>query len=151
MLSELIVADSDPCGLAGRWGIHPALAEGLVQLVRDFTAAVAASGVRGFVGSLSIISGYREPEGITAPTGGVLNVVGVDLSQAPRSRHTYCPAVAADLRVGDTPASLTPKETWALLGSLWKARRPGARWGGDFTPEDLNHFDDPALLPPGTP
>lgn len=47
--------------------------------------------------------------------------------------------MAADLRVGDLPASLTPS-FWDFLGTIWKAM--GGRWGGDFRPEpDPNHFE----------
>ena len=58
---------------------------------------------------------------------------------AEKSRHSFCPSLAADLRVGDLPASTTPTEFWAFLGTLWKAM--GGRWGGDFRTPDVNHFD----------
>lgn len=50
-------------------------------------------------------------------------------------------ALAVDLRVGNQPASVTPVEIFGALGSLWKAIVPGGRWGGDFDPPDVNHFD----------
>lgn len=66
-----------------------------------------------------------------------------------KSLHNRCPSMAADLRVGDQPASTTPVEVWRFLGTIWKSM--GGRWGGDFgagfaggpTP-DLNHFELPA-------
>jgi len=58
--------------------------------------------------------------------------------------------MAADLRVGDTPASTTPTEVWAFLGTLWKAL--GGRWGGDFRPEpDYNHFEALTVRAPPLP
>lgn len=62
---------------------------------------------------------------------------------APGSLHTRCPSLAADLRVGDIPASLTPREFWELLAAIWESL--GGRWGGRFTPPDFNHFDLQAL------
>ncbi len=50
-------------------------------------------------------------------------------------------SLAVDLRVGGFPASTTPLEIWTWLGDLWKRSSPGARWGGDFTSPDVNHFD----------
>ena len=81
---------------------------------------------------LFVISGYRSAR-VQA---------GVNPA-APNSLHTRCPSLAADLRVGDLPASLTPREFWDLLGRIWESK--GGRWGGRFTPEDLNHFDLKAL------
>ena len=85
---------------------------------------------------LYIISGHR-----AAPTRSAFNP---DQPAAQASRHLPCPALAADLRVGNAPASLTPLTVWSALGTIWKAL--GGRWGGDFRPIDPNHFDiDPAL------
>ena len=68
----------------------------------------------------------------------------------PRSLHTQCPSLAADLRVGDTPASTTATEVWSFLGTLWKAI--GGRWGGDFRPEpDFNHFEKLTVQAPTLP
>lgn len=55
-----------------------------------------------------------------------------------------CPSLAADLRVGNQPASLTPPTVWTVYGTLWESM--GGRWGGRFTPPDWNHFDIPPLL-----
>jgi len=62
----------------------------------------------------------------------------------PDSLHVRCPSLAADLRVGDMPASTTP-DFWRFLGPIWKAM--GGRWGGDFQTPDPNHF---AILTVGT-
>ena len=75
-----------------------------------------------------IISGFR-----SARLQAVINPA------APKSLHTRCPSMAADLRVGDLPASTTPTEFWAFLGTLWKSM--GGRWGGDFKTPDPNHFE----------
>jgi len=81
---------------------------------------------------LFVISGYRSSR-VQASVNPL----------APNSLHTRCPSLAADLRVGDIPASLTPFEWWELLGGIWGTL--GGRWGGRFTPPDLNHFDLQAL------
>lgn len=120
----------DSCALAFEWGISERLALELIRL--DTWAETTLSGTWGPVRSgwpgLFIISGYREPsfQQRLNPT-------------APQSLHTRCPALAADLRIGNRPASMTPLEMWALLGGRWKLW--GFRWGGDFDPIDPNHFD----------
>lgn len=86
----------------------------------------AAEGLRW--GGLWIISGYRSPQ-----SQAELNPL------APDSLHTTCPAMAVDLRVAGSPASTTPFEFWAWLGTKWKMM--GGRWGGDFSRRDPNHFD----------
>ena len=75
---------------------------------------------------LYIISGYRTPAR-NAEVGG-----------APNSFHTFCPSLAADLRVGSVQG-LGSDEVWAVLGGMW--RLMGGKWGGTFSTPDLNHFD----------
>ncbi len=87
---------------------------------------LAAQGVRW--DGLYIISGHRD-EGYQL----ILNPA------APRSLHTRCPSLAADLRVANQPATLTEIQTWFWLGQRWEFM--GHRWGGRFRPPDLNHFD----------
>ncbi len=61
------------------------------------------------------------------------------------SLHRRCPSLAADLRVGQVAATITPDDVWQFLGNVWRAM--GGRWGGDFKDSlgqpapDLNHFD----------
>ena len=100
----------------------------LVALENRATEILSAEGFRG--PDLYIISGYR-----SARLQSRVNPL------APRSRHTFCPSMAADLRVADLPASTTPFEFWAFLGQIWKAM--GGRWGGHFSTPDPNHFDIP--------
>ncbi len=110
-----------------RWAIEPALACMLVELEAVASRSMAADGVRW--PGLFIISGHRTREQQTQvnPT-------------SPFSLHRRCPSLAADLRVGDEPASLTPHGVWSFLGEIWK--NLGGKWGGDFTEvePDLNHF-----------
>lgn len=80
---------------------------------------------------LWIISGAR-----TDPVEPSLNP---SQPAARRSLHLYVPALAADLRVGNVPASLTDPSVWTFLGQIWE--RLGGRWGGRFNPPDWNHFD----------
>ena len=121
---------TDGCSLSRRWILNPTLADMLVQLDELAEREVSAQGFRW--PGLSIISGYRSFE-----FQAVLNPL------APNSLHTRCPSLAADLRVGDFPASVTPPTLWALLGRIWSSL--GGRWGGTFTPPDSNHFDLLAL------
>lgn len=124
MLSERVTTDW--CGLADRWILDPRLAEDLVSLNEWAAFELSAQGVRW--GGLFVISGHRSP--------GLQTVVN---PSAPRSLHTHCPSLAADLRVADRPASLTEIQTWYWLGQRWEFM--GHRWGGRFHPPDLNHFD----------
>jgi len=102
----------------------------LVRLDDQARRAFSAEGIRW--PGLFIISGFRSLG------------LQIDINPlAPASLHTRCPALAVDLRVGDLPASLTPPEFWAFLGSRWETM--GGRWGGRFTPPDPNHFDLKAL------
>jgi len=121
---------TDACSLSRRWILNPVLADMLVGLDAEAAREFSAQGFRW--PGIFVISGHRSP------------ALQLDLNPlAPNSLHTRCPALAADLRVGDLPASLTPRNLWALLGEIWE--RFGGRWGGRFTPEDLNHFDLKAL------
>lgn len=125
---------TDACSLSRRWTLSPTLARMLVALETEATRLFSAQGFRW--PGIFVISGYRSPR-----LQARLNPL------APQSRHTFCPSMAADLRVGNLPASTTPTEFWAFLGTIWK--KMGGRWGGDFTvPEpDPNHFEALAEIP----
>ena len=126
--SELLGADV--CGLSRRWALDPTLAGMLVDLDRWAAREFSAAGLRW--PGLFIISGWRS------------RILQAEINPlAPASLHTRCPSLAADLRVGDVPASVTGVETWAFLASHWSTL--GGRWGGRFTPPDNNHFDLQAL------
>jgi len=102
----------------------------LVRLNADAEGRFSAQGFRW--PGLTIISGWRS------------RLLQASINPAaPNSLHTRCPSLAADLRVGDQPASITPFALWAQLGQLWSAL--GGRWGGTFSPPDPNHFDLIAL------
>ncbi len=106
------------------------MAEFLVRLEDWAQRTFSAEGLRW--AGLFVISGFRSP------------LLQAEVNPlAPASLHTRCPSLAADLRVGDVPASLTTVETWAFLASYWFTL--GGRWGGRFTPPDNNHFDLPSL------
>lgn len=124
MINERITPDW--CGLAERWTLDPRLAEDLLLLDQWSAAELSAEGVRW--AGLYIISGYRSP-----------SVQIIVNPSAPRSLHTYCPSLAADLRVANEPAFHTLIQTWYALGQRWEFM--GHRWGGRFRPPDLNHFD----------
>ena len=114
------------CSLSRRWKIEPRLAQMVVTLDQRAAAAFATQGLRW--PGLWIISGFR-PAVLQASLNPLVR----------RSRHTRCPSMAIDLRVGDFPASTTPVEVWATLGGIWKTL--GGRWGGDFRDPDVNHFE----------
>jgi len=124
------------CDLSRRWTIAPTLAHLLLRLDETARARFSAEGLRW--AGLFIISGYRSPQ-----VQSVVNPAN------PNSAHGTCPAVAADLRIGDVAASATPVELWQFLGQIWKSF--GGIWGGDFatgfaggsTP-DVNHFQLPS-------
>ena len=117
---------TDACGLSRRWIIHPQLAGMLVRTEQWLAQIFAAEGLRW--PGLFVVSGWR-----SASTQAQVNPAN------PTSKHRWCPSVAADLRIGDLPASTTPRELWAIVGTLWKAQ--GGRWGGDFRDPDDNHFE----------
>ncbi len=123
-LSERIPDDS--CGLQRRWILDPTLADMLIALDQWAGRQFSAAGFRW--PGLHITSGFRSVR-LQAEVNPL----------APASRHTACPSLAADLQVGDQPASITPPEFWAVLGTRW--RQMGGRWGGDFSPPDYFHFD----------
>lgn len=83
---------------------------------------------------LWIISGNRSPSDQARVNPSLKN-----------SLHVRCPSLAADLRVGQVAASITPDDVWRFLGSVWRGM--GGRWGGDFKDSlgqlthDDNHFD----------
>lgn len=123
----------DAAGLARRWRVSYAVACGLVktELALQTAFGVAARGVRW--PGLFVISGYR-----SRPVESELNPGNTALA----SLHLRCPSLAVDVRVGNLPASSTPRELFAAVGTVWKATT-GGRWGGDFEPPDVNHLDLP--------
>jgi len=87
---------------------------------------------------LYVISGYRaEPETPSLDPSAPVATRSLHMAR----RNGQPASLAVDLRVGDQPASTTPIEIWAWLGTIWKRVAPGGRWGGDFATPDPNHFD----------
>ena len=119
---------NDSCRIQGRWLLAAALADSLIALDRWAAAQFSAQGLRW--PGLTIISGHRPPSVQTRVN-----------PFAPASKHTRCPSMAADLRVGSEPASVTDATVWRWLGVKWKTIGQGGRWGGSFRVEDLNHFE----------
>ena len=110
--------------------MDPRLAELLVVLERRAAEIFSSQGLRW--PGLWIISGYR-----SARLQASIN------PDVPDSLHTRCPSLAADLRVGNLAASVTP-DFWPFVGQIWKGL--GGRWGGDFKPTpDVNHFALPSV------
>ena len=127
----------DACSLSRRWVLDAGLADMLVLLEGRAAAIFSAEGLRW--PGIFVISGHR-----SATRQAEVN------PSLPGSLHRQCPSLAADLRVGDTPASTTAVEVWGFLGTLWKAL--GGRWGGDFRPKpDYNHFEALTVRAPPLP
>lgn len=132
------VIGRDPCGMVRRWSLSPHLALMLLALDQWACEVFSSKGL-GWPG-LRIISGYRSRALVSA-----FNPLE---TAAKKSRHRRLPSLAADLRVGDVPATATPLEVWTFLGLQWE--RMGGRWGGRFSSPDPNHFDiDPLLVGEG--
>lgn len=134
MRSERV--EDDPGGLVRRWDLDPSTACAVVALELEARCTLSPGGIRW--PGLFVISGYRSRP--------VASALAPDQAPAAQSLHMARrdgrPAsLAVDLRVGNLPASTTPLEIWSALGSLWKRLVPGGRWGGDFDPPDVNHFD----------
>lgn len=55
------------------------------------------------------------------------------------SQHTD--ALAVDLALYVSGVYQTESAAYARLGAEWKKLDPRARWGGDFTRRDGNHFE----------
>ena len=128
------VDTASACDLSRRWLLDPTLAQMLVDL--EEVASEGAFGTGFSWPGLYIISGHRTRNEQTAVNP--LSTI---------SYHRCCPALAVDLRVGDTPASSTPFSIWKELGLLWNSL--GGKWGGDFGAQggeltevspDINHF-----------
>ncbi len=125
--------DRDACVLQRRWILDPHLVQMLQDLDRWADEQIARTGLRW--PGLYIISGHRtlQSQADTNP-------------DAPNSLHIRCPSLAADLRVGDVPASLVGDSVWDWLGARWML--VGGRWGGRFSVRDENHFDLGVGIPP---
>ena len=129
MRSERI-GDSPACDVARRWLLAPRLAVDLQRLDSWMVDESARAGVSW--PGLWIISGHRPSP--VAPS------LSPGTPAAEQSLHLECPSLAADLRVGNQPASQTPLVVWGALGAHWQ-NVLGHRWGGGFEPPDPNHFD----------
>ena len=123
----------DACVLQRRWLLDPTLVSMLQAL--DGWASEQASRVGVRWPGIFIISGHRS----TASQAR-------ENPDAPASLHTRCPSLAADLRVGNVPASLSGGPVWDWLGARWQMM--GGRWGGRFSVRDENHFDLGVGIPP---
>ena len=56
------------------------------------------------------------------------------------SMHKNRLAMDFNLFVGGLFITDSSDTAWVDLGSYWKTLNPDARWGGDFTKPDGNHF-----------
>jgi D-alanyl-D-alanine carboxypeptidase len=52
----------------------------------------------------------------------------------------HCNRLAVDLNLFKDGVYLTDSAAYAELGAWWKLQHAAARWGGDFTHSDGNHF-----------
>jgi len=125
--------DRDVCGLmAPPWSLDPDLATKLARLEEKAHQAFRDVRLPGLPDGLPwpglrIISGHRTPAANDAAKG------------VKNSLHLLCPSLAADLRFGTLPVSMSEHSFWAWLGAEWLLM--GGRWGGNFRDPDVNHFD----------
>lgn len=121
--------NGDACGLARRWLLDATLAQMLVDLAIISEEDFSRQGLHW--PGLNIISGYRSKR--EQARVNPFNEF---------SHHRCCPALAADLRLGNLPADSTPFPIWKDLGATWELL--GGKWGGavgEFDPDvDPNHF-----------
>ena len=106
---------ADSCDISRRWLLDPTLVSMLQTLDGWANAESARKGIRW--PGLFIISGHRTQK-----------MQAYENPDAPNSLHLRCPALAVDLRVGGTAASVTSDPIWNWLGARW--RLMGGRWGG---------------------
>lgn len=52
----------------------------------------------------------------------------------------HCLRLAVDLQLFKDGTYLTDPTAYKFLGTYWKALHPLARWGGDFSTVDADHF-----------
>jgi hypothetical protein len=56
------------------------------------------------------------------------------------AQSVHCDRLAVDLQLFKDGVYLTDPEAYRFMGDYWKTLHPLARWGGDFTTVDANHF-----------
>lgn len=93
----------------------------LIPYVQEFIGAASAE----LGATVAVISGYRTAEH-NAAVGGA-------------SRSLHLRGLAFDLRIAGLPRDQVPGWVWTALGEAWESI--GGRWGGRFSPPDVNHFD----------
>jgi len=132
--AEKVEADAD--GLVRRWDLDPRTASAVVALEQWATCQLAPCGLRW--PGIFVVSGFRD-----SPVESELNPTApVATRSLHMARRNGRPAsLAVDLRVGNIPASATPLELFGFLATGWKLIVPGGRWGGEFNPPDVNHYD----------
>lgn len=118
-------------------GVHPALADYIDQadqIVREQTDDNL---------TLQVVSGFRSSahQAQLMARWNAGDRRGIASRPAARSKHSE--GLAVDLGFvwigrGLTVAE-TPRAYWEFLADL--LRPVGVRWGGTFTPPDMNHFD----------
>lgn len=106
--------------------------ESLGQLQRDhvecFGKLIAFTYAQGF--ALTWGEAYRTKEQAqwdAAHHTGIVNSV-------------HCDRLAVDVQLFKDGAYLTDPKAYAFMGAYWKTLHPRARWGGDFTTVDADHF-----------
>ena len=125
MLPTPITQETDPCGLAAKWGISNELAFGLVR----FSRLAEDLG-------LSIFSGAR-----TCAEQTALKAQGRPAASCDVSTHVSCPATGADLLTTPVPL-VSVKARFLAAGTLAGLRvGGGSPVGADGIPSDWNHVD----------
>jgi len=122
--------DGDACSLSRRWLLEPVIAVALVETETVAQGIFASQGLRW--PGIFIISGHR-----TQAQQEEAN------PSNPSSHHRCCPSLAVDIRIGDLPASVTPRPFFKFIADALAIH--GIKWGGDLEDEFLalleqNHY-----------
>lgn len=124
------ITDSDPCALAGRWGVSLAVMERVYLSAQDYELQTQGQRV-------SIISGFR-----TKAEQAALGRRGRPTAPDELSTHRSCPATGVDISLG----FMTPSFQKVLWGRIVLVN--GLRWGGGgptdpdtLIPLDWRHVD----------
>jgi len=126
---ELLLPDTDPCGLAERWGVALDTIRRVWLSALDFQQETGRP--------VWIISGYR-----TKAEQRELNRRGRPTALDTLSTHRTCPATGVDISFGVNSTDFM-RATWGRITLI-----NGLRWGGGgpvdpktFIPVDWQHVD----------
>jgi hypothetical protein len=106
--------------------------DSLATLQQTFTRCVAALIAYATAQGIGLTFGeaWRSPE-----EAAILAKEGKGIVQS-----VHCDRLAVDLNCFVAGVYVTDPAPYTILGKYWKGLYELARWGGDFTTKDFNHF-----------